>query len=200
MATSAGFREGYPAAVLLVHAGNRPDVPGRADSRFPVQDVAPVRACVHRLIDVLAPSGVVSAAAAGADLIVLEAALELGVPIHVVVPIERTEFVARSVADAGAVWVRRFDHVVHTAADAPNTLFEAHAEVSDGWERRANAVIIERAWHLAGADGRVLALTVRPLPGEDPPSVTDDLAGRAAALGWPVLTLDPRAPGAVRVG
>ena len=81
------------------------------------------------------------------------------------------------------------------AADAPNPRFEAHAEVSDGWERRANAVIIERARHLAGVDGRVLALTVRPLPSEDPPSVTDDLAGRAAALGWPVLTLDPRAPG-----
>ncbi len=151
------FREGYPAAVLFVHAGNRPDIPGRADERFPVQDVAPVRACVHRLIDVLSPTGVVSAASAGADLIVLEAALELAVPVHVVVPIERTEFVVRSVADAGAVWVRRFDHVVRAAADAPNTLFEARAVASDGWERRANAVIIERARHLAGTDGRVLS-------------------------------------------
>ena len=187
--------------MLLVHAGNRPDIPGRADERFPVQDVAPLRACVHRLIDVLSPAGVVSAASAGADLIVLEAALDFTVPVHVVVPIERTEFVARSVADAGAVWVRRFDHVVHLAtADAPEHALRGTRR----GERRVGAAgergDHQRARHLAGTDGRVLALTVRPLPHEDPPSVTDDLAGRAAALGWPVLTLDPREPGAVHVG
>jgi hypothetical protein len=46
----------------------------------------------------------------------------------------------------------------------------------------------------------VLALTVRPLPPERPPSVTDLFADSARVAGWPVLTIDPRRPDEIRVG
>ncbi len=184
-----------------MHAGNRPDQPDRPVERFPAHDIAPVRARIRQLIDVLSPDAVVSAPSAGADLIVLESALELGVPVHVVVPIDRDEFVRCSVADAGAIWARRFEHVLHRAGTDPrSTILQERGVAVAGWEGRANAAVIARARELAEDGRRTLGLTVRPLPPEDPPSVTDDFACRAAAEGWPVLTLDPRHDDGIVVG
>ena len=64
-----------------------------------------------RLLDSLHPSDVVSAAAAGADLIVLEEAIHRGLGTHVIVPIALDEFINQSVIDAGPEWVGRLNVV-----------------------------------------------------------------------------------------
>jgi class 3 adenylate cyclase len=48
-------------------------------------------------------------AACGADIIVIEAALALGVEVNVVMPFAAADFVRTSVAVGGESWVRRFD-------------------------------------------------------------------------------------------
>src|SRR3954463_10142053 len=80
--------------MLLVHAGNRVDAPDRADPRFPLEHLHDVHLRIGRLLAALSPRGVVSSAAAGADLIVLEEAASRGIPIHVVLPLVAPEFEA----------------------------------------------------------------------------------------------------------
>ena len=93
--------------MLLVHGGNRPDGAGRTPARFPAERVDAVEAALGRVVDALRPSGIVTAGAAGADLLVLAVARRLGVPMHLVVPIEESAFIRQSVADAGPTWPAR---------------------------------------------------------------------------------------------
>ena len=95
--------------MLVVHAGNRVDAEGgRTPARFPPEQVPVVRARLGRLLKHMRPLVVVSAAAAGSDLLVLEEALGLGIAVHVVLPAPRDDFRERSVADRGPVWLSAF--------------------------------------------------------------------------------------------
>jgi hypothetical protein len=134
---------------------------------------------VAHLLNTLQPIGVVSAAAAGADLIVLDEAIRAGIGAHVVLPIGRREFVEQSVADAGPEWVQRFDAVMDHIAGDPR------CSVVQGEELAGGEVIV--------------ALTVRPPEGETPPSVSDAFAARAERSGLLTLCIDPRARSAATV-
>lgn len=182
----------YPAVVLIVHAGNRIDGFDRSDARFPDSQVVIVSARVGRLFDALQPSGVVSAPAAGADLIVLDEARKRGIPLHVVVPIVATQFVTNSVADHGNEWVERYRAILdHAHSDSRSTVWQGELVEHDGWYLDANSDLLRRAADVAG-DQPVVALTIRPPAGENPPSATDDFADRAGRAGLLVLSLDPR--------
>ena len=181
-----------------MHAGNRIDRPARKVARFPTSQVPLVRARLALLLDTLAPVAVVSAPAAGADLIVLTEAQRLGVPVHILLPIPEEEFVAASVADSGPEWVTMFADVIDAARADPSSSIEAlDMRGVPQWYVAANGVLLDLARRIARRDGGepVLALTVRPVGTEHPPSATDDLAARARRAGLAVLTLDPR-PGA----
>jgi hypothetical protein len=151
-----------------------------------------VRVRVARLLATLRPSDVVSAAAAGADLIVLEEAIQRGINAHVVLTIGRDEFVKQSVMDAGPEWVTRFETVVHHVSTVDGcSMMENDDAPSHEWYLAAHVQLFGRAEALA-AGGTIAALTIRPPEGEVPPSVTDDFAARAERMGLLVLSVDPR--------
>ena len=179
--------------MLIVHAGNRIDAPDRAHPRFPASQVGYVADRVGRLLDALGPTGVVSAPAAGADLIVLDEARRRSIPLHVVLPIDAEQFVRASVADHDDVWVDRFRAVIaHARDDADSSVLEIDRPADDGeWFREANRDVLTRVSAIAG-DELVLALTIRPPGGEIPHSVTDDFADHAGRAGFVVVSIDPR--------
>jgi hypothetical protein len=182
----------YCAVVLIVHAGNRIDAPDRREPRFPASQVGAVAQRVGRLLDVMRPAGVVSAPAAGADLIVLDQARLRGIALHVFLPIDADEFVRASVADHETEWLGLFETVMDHARDDANSSVRrgdggAHAE----WYLQAHQALLEYAIELAAGD-LVVALTVRPPAGETPHSATDVFADRAGRAGLIVLTVDPR--------
>lgn len=178
--------------MLIVHAGNRIDGFDRSDARFPRSQVAVVSARVGRLLDELRPAGVVSAPAAGADLIVLDEARHRGIPLHVVLSIDADEFVVTSVADHDSEWVERYREILdHARSDPGSTVWQGKMVEHDGWYLDANNELLLRAADIAG-DQPVVALTIRPPAGETPPSATDDFADRAGRAGLLVLSLDPR--------
>jgi hypothetical protein len=189
-------RRRYSADVLIVHAGNRIDASDRTEPRFPASQVAAVAQRVGRLFDVLRPAGVVSAPAAGSDLIVLDQARLRQIPLHVLMPINAEEFVRASVADHDAEWLDLYRTVLHHAgSDSRSTVCEIDKVEREHWFLDANDDLLVRAAELAG-DDLVVALTVRPPAGEIPHSTSDDFADRAGKAGWIVLTVDPR-PGSV---
>jgi hypothetical protein len=179
--------------VLLVHAGNRIDAEDRAEPRFPAARVGAVTTIIARVLADLRPSSIVSAAAHGADLIILVEAQRLGIATHVVLPMSADEFLATSVAGSHAAWEEQYREVLDTASTSPGSSVDTlDLAAEPGWYLLANALILERARAVASDGEAIIAMTVRPTEGETPPSATDEFARLATESGLTVLTLDPR--------
>jgi hypothetical protein len=174
--------------MMLVHAGNRVDQPGRTPPRFPAEREQYVRERLDALLGLLAPDGIVTSAAAGADLLLIEAATDRSIPLHLVLPFEPRRFRATSVADQGPRWTRSFDAVLDRSLHSLQVL---DLDTDEEGMRSGNGALIQRALSLA--PGNVLAVAVRPHCGEDPPSVTDDFVRRAEEDRLFVLEVDPLA-------
>jgi hypothetical protein len=184
--------------VLLAHAGNRIDSADRSEPRFPPSQVAAVRSVVARALAALRPSSVVSAAANGADLIVLDEAQRLGISTHVVLPLPTAVFREESVDATDPSWVDLFHRVLEVSTTASGSSVETHdLRPRPEWYFDANSLILDRAHLVASPGESIVAMTIRPPQGDDPPSATDDFARLASEAGLTVLTLDPR-PGRSR--
>lgn len=179
--------------MLVVHAGNRVDAEnGPGPVRFPPEQVPVVRARLGRLLEHLRPLVVVSAAAAGADLVVLEEALRLGIAVHVVLPAPRDDFRQQSVADRGPAWLDAFDRVLDAvAAQGERCRLVEHAlpATVEGYHR-GNQKLLDHARTVRGR-GRTLAVAVRPRVRTGAPTVTDDFVERASGQGVTWIDLDP---------
>lgn len=101
---------------VVAFAGHMIDAPDRADPRFPASLVPAVEAAIRAHVKRWHAPVVFGSAASGADLIVLDAALDAGAEVNVVLPFDRADFVRTSVAPAGAEWVARFDAVLARAS------------------------------------------------------------------------------------
>lgn len=183
----------YRAGVLLVHAGNRIDADDTTPPRFPMSQVGAVSEVVARLLGDLRPTAVVSSPANGADLIVLSEAQRQSIDTHVVLPLPVDSFLRWSVAHPAAMWQERYQQVLeHARGRRGSTLEMLDLGADPEWYLTATYALIGRARAVRTGDDPIVALTVRPADGQDPPSVTDRFAARAAEDGITVLTLDPR--------
>ena len=108
--------EVLPAADVLAFVGHMIDPPDRSTPRFPAA-LAPAVAIVirERLARMHLPV-VYTSAACGADLIFVEAALDIGAEVNIVLPFDREDFVRTSVAPGGDDWTTRFDKALSRAA------------------------------------------------------------------------------------
>jgi tetratricopeptide (TPR) repeat protein len=104
-----------PAPDVVAFAGHMIDASDRPVPRFPAALEPAVRAEMREhLASLLAPV-IYTSAACGADLIFIEAALEAGAEVNVVLPFDREDFVRTSVAVGGDNWVERFDAALSRA-------------------------------------------------------------------------------------
>jgi class 3 adenylate cyclase/tetratricopeptide (TPR) repeat protein len=104
-----------PAPDVVAFAGHMIDAPDRALPRFPAALVPAVRAAVREHVARLNTPIIYTSAACGADLIFIEAALEAGAEVNVVLPFDREDFVRTSVTVGGDDWVERFDAALSRA-------------------------------------------------------------------------------------
>ena len=63
----------------------------------------------------ICPGAVFGALAAGADILIAEAALRSGAELHVILPMREMDFLAQSVAPFGESWIARFHDCLHRA-------------------------------------------------------------------------------------
>jgi hypothetical protein len=175
--------------MILVHAGNRPDAADRdAAPRFPESNVLDVGHRVGRLLESLKPTWVVTAAAPGADLILLQEALRHGISVHVVFPLLEPEFIEEGFADRDPHWLEMYRSLM-SQIPIENTHTTDLSDDED-WYLDGNGLILDTAQAIQPAE-LVVALAIRPPDGEDPPSATDDFAERARVRGIPLVGLDP---------
>jgi len=76
---------------------------------------AEAKALIEAAFDEIRPGFVFGALAAGADILIAEAALACGAELHVVLPTSLHQFRALSVEPFGGEWARRFDALIEVA-------------------------------------------------------------------------------------
>lgn len=133
-----------PGQVLLF-SGHRVDAPGRPNPRLPANQVPVAAARIAAALDALQAGPrdlALSQAAAGGDLLFLEACQQRGVPARVCLPLPVPAFVEQSVRPSGADWCHRFDAVCARLAEPPRVLAPAANE--DPFAR-CNAWLLQEA-------------------------------------------------------
>lgn len=144
----------------------------------------------------LKPGAVFGALAAGADIMVAEAALARCAELHVVLPMDEKTFLARSVAPSGADWLARYHASKNRAATFrvasrendfdDDAVFAFGAELAMGLAIRHGEALRTRAVQLAVWDG---------VPGEGVAGTAADVR-RWAATRHPqeIVSFPPRTP------
>lgn len=105
--------DAWPRRVLLF-AGHRVDAPDRAAPRLPPGKVAAAARRIDAALQALGASSAdmaYSQAAAGGDLLFIEACRARGVRSHVLLPFDEADFIAQSVTSVleAAAWQARYD-------------------------------------------------------------------------------------------
>jgi len=103
---------------VIVFAGHMIDRSDRAEPRFPHELEDAVAKEIARKIDILQPGFGFASAACGSDILFLEAMLERGAEVSIVLPYDEEEF-SRDSVEIGShakKWRERFDRVLARAA------------------------------------------------------------------------------------
>ncbi len=166
--------------MILAYAGRR--------AQSLTGDPEQVAERIRRLLAALQPSGVVGAAADGADVLVLQAALASAKPpaIHVVLPTTRETFAQDSVEPA---WRDRFEAVLAEVEGHGGTIRTLALHPGEAAYREANRAILDTAAELAAAGGELPVALVVARQGEG--QMIEDFLTRAHLAGLPDLRIDP---------
>ena len=106
---------------VAIFTGHMIDAPDRASPRFPPSLEAVVREAIRAHMARLAPVAVYGSAACGADLLCLEAAMELGIETHIVLPFPPADFRRLSVDFRPGDWGERFERAIARAGSVTVT-------------------------------------------------------------------------------
>lgn len=146
-----------PAAIaaarqVWLFSGHMVDAPGRTPPRFPADKVALAARAIGEALDDhgAGPQDLAfSQAAAGGDLLFLEACRQRGVRGQVLLPFPEAEFMAGSILKStdGAAWQARFRAVKAGLQDPPRVMPEVLGPLPEG----ANPYVRCNEWLLASA-------------------------------------------------
>ena len=179
---------------VAVFSGHRTDLPGRPRSRFPASAAPAVADSIRAH---LVESGIrvgYSSAAAGGDILFLEALKSIGGRIHVVLPCSREQFIAESVLPCGTEWVPRFHRVMESATEVL-TASEEHLTIGSIGFDYGNQLLYGLALSRAEQFG-VKLHRIAVWDGSDgSPAGTGDVVAMWRSEGHSVRVIDPRDAG-----
>jgi len=156
------FKKAFPPLQLVVFVGHLPDLPDQP-ARFPASSIEQVRRNIRAKVEEMDIRVGFVSAAAGADLLFIEALLERNGTVHIVLPWTRDEFLKTSVlpydpAGAGPVWEPLFNRALREAATV-REIGQAYEPSSDvNWR-----YMMEVTAGLALQTARISRLDVQPL-------------------------------------
>lgn len=181
---SSSVRSGIAAV-----AGRRIDAPD-AERKFPPSAESVVKGDVKRILSDRSIGVLVASAACGADIVALEAAMELGVRTRIILPFDRERFRETSVVDRGEEWGQRYDAILNQAARPDIVVLEAGEGDDDDAYGRATARIVDEASTLARERGSTpLAIAIWDERPRDSGDATKDFMDRASAAGMHIVSI-----------
>ena len=176
---------------IVVFTGHMLDAPGCARPRLPEAAVGPLAACLKQRLEALGAGIGYCSAACGADLLFVEAMLELGAEVHLTLPFARDDFLATSVAFAGPGWVDRFERALTRAASVAYGVQERFLGDESLFAHAGR--LMQGAALLRGEqlESTPLLLAVLAEDAELKPGGTRDLLENWTRLGLPSECIDP---------
>ncbi|MEM7405788.1 MAG: hypothetical protein AAF458_10885 [Pseudomonadota bacterium] len=144
----------------LAYSGHLTDSPDRSRARLPEARVGDLRSVVRSGLKRLAPDVVIGSAARGVDLLILEAAMALGITAEIVLPFTKEVFRALSVEQPTVPdWSNRFDAALEYASTVHLLSGASTCAEAVSFEL-ANRVILGRLAKLAesGVDSDIMAV------------------------------------------
>ncbi len=135
--------------MIIALAGRRVDAPDATAPRFPAANLTAVKTQLIEFMQSHGVTGLVCAAACGADILALEAAAELGIRRRIVLPFDRFQFRLMSVIDRGGDWGERYDRLVDEAMAAGDLVECDHDPNDNATWFAGNLDILNEAQSLA---------------------------------------------------
>lgn len=145
--------------MIIAFAGRRIDAPETDEKRFPAENVGAVREKIRSTLVESDATGLVCAAACGADILALEVAGELGLRRRVVLPYAKDLFRKSSVADRPGDWGARYDRILAEVEASGDLVVNNYAEVEETYFA-ANHDILDTAEEFAESRKQELAALV----------------------------------------
>lgn len=140
--------------MIVALAGRRTDAPDAQTQRFPLANVPLVRERIRELLIALGANALVTSAAAGSDLLALEAAASLGLRRVVVLPYGREQFLDDSVRDRPGDWEWAFNRAYKDARGQGDLRTLRLISTPHDAYLRATHTILDEALALAAAEPR----------------------------------------------
>lgn len=178
---------------IVVFAGHMVDAADRARPRLPEAIEGALAARLAQRLDAIGAGFGYCSAACGADLIFVEAMLARGAEVHLVLPFERNDFVATSVAFAGPAWVERFEQALARVASVSYGVQERYLGDESLYAyagRLMQGAALLRAREL---ESEPMLLAVLDRDSQRLPGGTRDMLDNWRQLGLPSETIDPAA-------
>ena len=125
-------------------AGRRIDPLGSKRRAFPHEVVSLVSAKIETYLRQTAPAAIFGAAACGADILVLRAAGDLGIPRTIVLPFDRDLFRTTSVLDRPGFW-EDYDQILDRAGTEGGLEVLQFQKPGPSAYRAVNTAILDRA-------------------------------------------------------
>jgi hypothetical protein len=170
---------------IIVEGGRRVDAPDAKVARFPPQSVPEVRKKIRQVLENQKPVAIVSAAACGADLLLLDVAGEMHVPRYVLLPSEPEEFRVSSVTDRPGNWGELYSKALRTSKVEVLKLPEGQ----EGY-LETNLKLLDRSQVLAKQEHTTVnALVVWNQESRGPDDVTAHFLEQAKLRKMPILEI-----------
>ncbi len=175
--------------MIIALSGRRVDALGAEQPRFPLGNVARVKAEVQRVLQSRQATALVSSAACGADLIALSEAGSLGLRRRVILPFEPKRFRETSVVDRPGDWGALYDQVIAEVQAGGDLVVLDKTEQDDPYAA-TNQVILDQAIALANPTQEgVAALLIWDGASRGKEDFTESFGVEARKLGLPVFEI-----------
>jgi hypothetical protein len=139
--------------MVFAAAGRRIDAPGADLPSFPLSNVELVTQRVRSFLHDQRAKLIVTSAACGTDLILLDEAGRLGIRRRVILPFDRDRFRATSVTDRPGDWGPLYDRLINEITSANDVLVSTEGAGELAAYTAANNLILEEAQALARQAG-----------------------------------------------
>jgi hypothetical protein len=177
-------------ATIVALAGRRIDPPSAETTRFPARNIERVGRDIYQELKKQSARWLVSSAAAGADLLGVNAAINLGITPRIVLSPSVQEFARMSVEDRGPYWIQEFKKAISATAPDNISCIAAQPDMEDTF-RSVNERILSDAIALSLSESAELvcfAVWDRVRRGKD--DFSADFVERAAGRGLPVIHIN----------
>ncbi len=190
-----------PPVHRLLFSGHMIDKPDRATARFPARNERAAKEQIKKeVLNEISDKSKqylgIAGGACGGDILFHEVCIELGIPTELYLGLPADEFIERSVAFAGALWIDRFNNLYerlphHILCDTPSLpKWLDKREKYTIWTR-ANLWMLHSALINGGSHLTVIAFWDGQ--GGDGPGGTEHMVGQAKSKGAKTIVIDTKA-------